>query len=362
MNVRSESLVIPKTAAQGQSATRVSVIIPMHNAAGTIEETLQSVLDTHTPGLEVIVSDDASTDAGVQIVEEFAARVKSVPIRICRNPEAMSSGAARTRNRGAVIAQGEYLAFLDADDIYLPHRFVGALRALDSDERLAAVFGTFRYEFVSESGVTSLREFTANAVAETENRIFDTKPLLTQLLNGNAGLHISSLTIRRQTFHELGGFPPIPFAEDNAFLLRLFSTRVVRRTADSPVSVYRIHPNSLCSKGHLTTPFLLGPLHDRIDTINWLSRHPQFREAKHEISRSLFHRVLFKYSQIRDQHPHAMPALVRTMVRSARMCPSFLGSRNFCSALLRGSTFILRRKFIGHPTYSTFRTDIGIQS
>ena len=94
----------------------VSVIIPMYNRAGTIRRAIDSVLRQTYRNIELIVVDDASTDNSVQIVQEYA----ESRLRLITLPR--NAGAARARNAGMKAAQGEYIAFQDSDDEWLPDK------------------------------------------------------------------------------------------------------------------------------------------------------------------------------------------------------------------------------------------------
>ena len=96
----------------------VSVVMPAWNAARDIEASIQSVLAQTHRALELIVVDDASTDATVGIVERFAREDSRV--RLVRNRS--NSGVAVARNHGVEHAQGRYLMFLDSDDLWEPEK------------------------------------------------------------------------------------------------------------------------------------------------------------------------------------------------------------------------------------------------
>lgn len=95
----------------------VSVIIPMYNAQETIEQTLDSIrCQTMLSSiLEVLIVDDGSNDNSKRIVEEYMIRNKQVPIKYISQK---NSGVSAARNRGLKEARGEYIAFLDSDDIW----------------------------------------------------------------------------------------------------------------------------------------------------------------------------------------------------------------------------------------------------
>jgi glycosyltransferase involved in cell wall biosynthesis len=92
---------------------KVSVIVPLYNKAPTIQRTLDSVLGQTLADFELIVVDDGSTDGGVEIVE----RCGDPRVRLFRQA---NTGPGAARNRALREAKGEYAAFLDADDEWLP--------------------------------------------------------------------------------------------------------------------------------------------------------------------------------------------------------------------------------------------------
>lgn len=104
----------------------VSVVIPAHNAERWLRETIDSVLVQSLPDIELIVVNDASTDH----TSNVARSVGDQRIRVVDNER--NIGAASSRNTGIEASRGEFIAFLDADDVAIPHRLerqVGFLRS-----------------------------------------------------------------------------------------------------------------------------------------------------------------------------------------------------------------------------------------
>jgi glycosyltransferase involved in cell wall biosynthesis len=112
-------------------APTVSVIIPAYNAAGFVSRAIESALAQTHPPLEILVIDDGSKDATSEVVARFAP-----PVRLLRQP---NGGPAAARNHGAREARGEWLAFLDADDRWLPEKLAGQL-ARATDPGVALVY------------------------------------------------------------------------------------------------------------------------------------------------------------------------------------------------------------------------------
>ncbi|MBE9127585.1 glycosyltransferase [Coleofasciculus sp. LEGE 07092] len=109
----------------------VSIIIPAHNAAGTIAETLESLLAQTCPNWEAIVVDDGSSDETVTIVATFSKQDSR--IRVVSQPQ---SGVSAARNTGIGLANFDWLLFLDADDCILPAHLEQLTSILSSDPRL----------------------------------------------------------------------------------------------------------------------------------------------------------------------------------------------------------------------------------
>ena len=116
---------------------KVSVIVPSHNLGRYLGETLQSVKDQTFPDWECIVVDDASQDGSPAVAQEFMNTDGRFSLLVL--PE--NEGVARVRNRGLTAAKGEYVLFLDADDLITPEYMAAAVEALDSDPSLTLVYG-----------------------------------------------------------------------------------------------------------------------------------------------------------------------------------------------------------------------------
>ncbi len=124
-------------------ALHVSVIIPVYNGERYLGEAIASALGQTYPPLEVIVVDDGSTDGSAAIAQGCGS-----PVRYDHQSHRPSGGAAAARNRGAELARGELLAFLDADDVWLPDKLARQVAAIRDDVERTMVFGHVR-QFIS---------------------------------------------------------------------------------------------------------------------------------------------------------------------------------------------------------------------
>jgi succinoglycan biosynthesis protein ExoO len=112
---------------------RVSVIVPAYNAAGFLKRALHSALAQTMPDLELIVVDDASSDSTLALARDVAARDPRV--RVLHNEH--NRGMYATYNRAIDVARGEWIAALDADDVWLPERLERMLAVADGEDMVS---------------------------------------------------------------------------------------------------------------------------------------------------------------------------------------------------------------------------------
>jgi len=116
------------------SSIKVSVIIPFYNASSFLTEAIESVLNQEIKDIEIIALDDGSTDDSVEKISQ----IKDLRLKIVRQENA---GAAVARNNGVLIARGEYVCFLDADDIWAPDKLKLQLAEIEKNSAINMVFG-----------------------------------------------------------------------------------------------------------------------------------------------------------------------------------------------------------------------------
>jgi len=121
---------------------KVSVIIPAYNRAQLLPRALATVFAQTYKDYEVIVVDDGSTDDSPQVVKQFAGRVKYI--------RKENGGSASARNRGIEEAQGEYIAFLDSDDTWVPEKLAEQVKVLDAHKNVGIVYA--RMPIINEKG------------------------------------------------------------------------------------------------------------------------------------------------------------------------------------------------------------------
>ena len=199
---------------------QVSVVIPAHNAAAHLPEALESVFAQGLDHPEVVVVDDGSSDGTADVARRFGRGV-----RVLRQERA---GSGQARNAGLAATSGELVAFLDADDVWLPGKSARQLPLLASDPSLGLVFSDM-ISFGAEEGRSYFRErgFTGRC---TLSSIF---------------LHdmISTPTVilRRACLRETGLFDPtLPIGQDTDLWFRMALVRPFA-AVDAPLVRRRFH-------------------------------------------------------------------------------------------------------------------------
>lgn len=184
----------------------VSVIIPAYNAEQYIAETLASVVNQTLKDIEVIVVDDGSKDNTAAAVQAFPS------VRYVRKT---NGGVSAARNHGANLAQGEFLAFLDADDIWHPDKLRQQVLALSQHPECDLC------RTHSSTKAESLQQF--RQAKESANVDYDTEPNLASSFL-DPYFTTSTVMVRRAAFDRVGGFDPkLRIAEDIDFYLKVLA-------------------------------------------------------------------------------------------------------------------------------------------
>lgn len=210
----------------------VSVIMPMHNSERFVSDAIHSVMRQTYQHWELIVVDDDSTDNSLAIARSLAE--KDSRIRVIHNPH--STGLPGTpRNIGIQEAQGQYIAFLDSDDMWLPNKLAQQIPFFKNN-LTAVVYSD--YEKVDEHGHRSARIIKAPASTDYQ-----------QLLYSNVIGNLTGIFDVRKVGKRY--FLPIHH-EDYAFWLSVLKNGYIARSTQTLTALYRVRPDSL-SSGKLRT-------------------------------------------------------------------------------------------------------------
>jgi glycosyltransferase involved in cell wall biosynthesis len=197
----------------------VSVVVPAYNSAALLPDAVESIRQQRYPRVELIVVDDGSTDRTAAIVRG----ISGLSVRYVYQP---NGGPACARNHGLRLAQGEVIAFLDADDMWPPDRLRCQLRYLEEDPRTDVVLGRFQC-------------FRRRPSADGGSEIEISSLVLVNLLLG-AGLY------RRRVFDRIGGFnEAMRFGEDWDWFMRAREHSVPIVAHDDVTLWYRQHESNM---------------------------------------------------------------------------------------------------------------------
>lgn len=126
---------------QKNEAALVSVIMPAYNAQATLADSAHSVLKQTHRHLELLIINDRSTDNTAQIMESLA----QLDPRIRLIHRDSNGGVAQARNAGIDLAKGKYIAFLDSDDLWMPHKLEKQLELMQTQQCLACTSAYYRF-------------------------------------------------------------------------------------------------------------------------------------------------------------------------------------------------------------------------
>ena len=190
-------------------APRVSVLMPYRDAAETLAEAMESVLDERGVDLELIAVDDGSRDEGPAI----AARIASGDGRVVLGASG-GSGIAGALDHAAALAQGELFGRMDADDVSLPGRLAAEAALLDRDPTLGVV-GTWVSAFPEEATGEGTRRYLdwMNGLVSPADHARD--------LFVESPLCHPSVMMRRAALERAGGYREVPWPEDYDLWLRI---------------------------------------------------------------------------------------------------------------------------------------------
>jgi glycosyltransferase involved in cell wall biosynthesis len=211
--------------------SRVSVIIPCHNTEAFLAETIESVLAQTRPAAEILVIDDGSTDRTREVAASFGARVtlRSKP----------NGGPASARNLGMHLATGEYLAFLDSDDLWYPEKLARQLAAMETNPQIDLLFSE-AWMFREERGARQL----LRKIGYTGD------PTFRQLLFGDF-IPNSTVLLRRSVVDRVGWLNEdreLIGVEDYEYWMRVAYHGTLAGLAE-PLAFYRLREGSLMGDG-----------------------------------------------------------------------------------------------------------------
>lgn len=243
----------------------VSVIMPMHNSEKFVGKAIESVMCQTYPCWELLVVDDGSTDRSCDIVRAYARQDSRIQLLINDNPIGMPFAP---RNYGIERAKGDFIAFLDSDDMWLREKLSQQLPYFSRDNRTAVVFSD--YEKIDENGRRSAR------VVSTPR-----KTSYQQLLYGNVIGNLTGIFDVRKVGKYY--FKNIHH-EDYAFWLSVLKSGYIARSTQTVLALYRVRKASVSSS--------------KLRIVSWQWR--VYRDIEHiSIFRSMYYYMFYAVRGLR---------------------------------------------------------------
>ena len=220
--------------------TRISVVIPCYNAERYVAAAVRSVLAQRQAGLEIIVVDDGSSDGSVRLLRESFPEIEVL--------EQRNQGVSAARNAGIANARGEWIAFLDADDIWLPGKLDAQLRLLRSQPGARMAYTAWQEWPSSEpEPQPSFLEQLRGAGQGAPGRAGASGWIYPELLL-ECAVWTSTVLAHRSLFNELGPFDTsMRVGEDWDLWLRVSRVSEILRVCE-PLALYRKHAASLTQR------------------------------------------------------------------------------------------------------------------
>lgn len=208
---------------------KFSIVIPLYNKQNCIRETLNSVFNQSYTDFEVLVVDDASTDGSLEVVREFSDK----RLRIIEKP---NSGVSATRNAGIAAAANEWIAFLDADDIWTSFHLETLVKLHNQHPKAEVLCSNYEKFSSNENYVDKLEKI------EQKMTCFIVKDFYLRLLAGKHVIWSSTAVVRKDCFEKVGWFDErLIKGEDLDLWARLYESFTMAQT-EFVTAFYRLDP------------------------------------------------------------------------------------------------------------------------
>lgn len=285
--------------------SQVGVVIPMYNAARTIEETLASVCAQTYRSLDIVVVDDGSTDASADLIKCWPDQ----RVRLVRQDNA---GVAAARNLGALSTTAPFLAFLDADDIWLPTKIEAQMKVMEANpDNLVWCW----YDEIDDASNCSCSPDLSS------------EETLAALCCWNIVGNGSSILVSRRVFVESGGFDTTlrdrdaQGCEDYSFALRVAEKFPMKVIADRLVG-YRISVASMSANTQK-----MWRSHDLVIS-EFEAKHPQYAQQFLSNRKNALLSYYYRAIQVKDYKSAVLLLLkaIRMEVAQQRMKRNLLKS------------------------------------
>lgn len=228
---------------------KISVIIPVYNAEKYVSRAVESALQFEEV-YEVILVEDRSPDNALQVCRNLTEMYDRV--KLYQHPDKGNYGAGPSRNLGIEKATGDFIAFLDADDYYLPNRF-NEEKELFKNPDVEGVYGALGVHYYSEKARNDYYGVFGDRLTTVYEKHDPEDVFPGQLgMKGSFGLiHLDTLTIRKNALNRLDSFfkKSLRLHQDTEFLFRLsYYLKLYPGILDKAIAMRGVHENNRITK------------------------------------------------------------------------------------------------------------------
>ena len=255
----------------------VSVVVPFFNAGRFLEECIASVIAQTYTSWELVLVNDGSSDNSAAIARAHVAGDPS-RVRCFQHPGGERRGASAARNLGIRRATGRYIAFLDADDVWLPGKLAAQVAILEAHPEAAMAYNRTQFWYGWTGDVEDRRRDYMERLGVAPNTLITPPTLLSLILREESPVPCTcSVLIRREAVERVGGFEESFFDlfTDQAFYAKVFFHLPVF-AADGCWDRYRQHPDQSCATAARTGRIRRS----RRAFLEWLERYLDDHHAR----------------------------------------------------------------------------------
>jgi glycosyltransferase involved in cell wall biosynthesis len=270
----------------------VSTIIIFLNSEKFISEAVESVLGQSYSNWELFLVDDGSSDNSTQIAKEYASRLPQ-KIYYLEHDGHRNQGMSAARNLGIGRAKGQFIAFLDSDDVWLPQYLERQVEILMSHPEAGMVYGPAQRWFSWAGNPEGGQRDSVQDLGIELNALYKPPALLQHFLKNNGATPCPcSILVRRDVICQIGGFEETfrGMYEDQVFCTKV-SSRAQIFVSGECWSKYRRHPNSACAVAGKSGEYNAS----RLAFLKWLEEYLTKTGVRDRTVWSVLRKELFVY-------------------------------------------------------------------
>ncbi|MEO0794570.1 MAG: glycosyltransferase family 2 protein [Verrucomicrobiota bacterium] len=293
---------------------QVSVVTPVYNAESTLRRAVESAVNLEEVG-EIILVDDAGPDNAFAVAQDLESEFEKV--KLVRHLDHGNHGAGASRNLGLDHANFPFVAFLDADDYYLPNRFKKDIELLTQDPGIDGVYGATGIHYESDEARKKFhdagygyQEFTTLTAPVEPNELFGV--LFGQHLTIKGEFHTDAITVRRSLLERVGRFNPALRLRQDIHLWRRMAAigRLESGSIDEAIAIRGVHERNRMTDQEE---------HRKYDELWWSDLEKCMIKLKADRYRmTQFYRALTGYCSRRHQTTKALKALAKWLRQNPR--------------------------------------------